>query len=302
MPEAPPFSRRIASSQWVQNNFPSTARTALLHLLYDVIEKVFVKSWIEIDKELRRIARKIPSEYDSSSVRSINEAKESANTILNELSWDKVFDFCERLHSHLAVEAVAWNHETDDTEITPRGEVQRYISHELQRLFCEENLAYSFDQGQVKRRGRSHTIKQIEKAEATLGDPRLVDARRHYKKALNYFNNYLNPDLENAVKEAVCAVESAARRLFPHAKAKTLSEVIKHIQGPQSGQIPKALAKTIDGLYAYRNSGDGVSHGGAAGGKATSNIAEYSLSLAASQIIFLHELASEAEAEANIPF
>ena len=51
----PPFSRRILGSQWIQDDFPDSARMALLHLLHDLIDRRYVAGWIEIDREIRRI-------------------------------------------------------------------------------------------------------------------------------------------------------------------------------------------------------------------------------------------------------
>lgn len=297
----PPFSRRSIGSQWVQDDFPNTARNALNHLLHDLVDREYIDGWIDIDKEARRIAREKPLIYDRQVVASIKEARISTENIVQSLSWEKVFDFCERLYSHLASDVRFWDGYANDWEVrTTREEVQNYLTDELQRIFLEENLSYSFIQGEVRRRGRSHTKKQISKAEPTLGDPRLDSARKHYAKALAYFEHPSKPDFENSVKEAVCAVEAAARHLFPQTKAKTLGKVINRIKGTEEGQLPKPLADTITGLYAYRNAGDGVSHGGADGGKATRHIAEYALSIAASQIILLHEVASVAEAD--VPF
>ena len=301
MAAKPPFSRRVIGSEWVQDDFPNTARTALNHLLHDLVDREYINGWIDIDKEARRIAREQPLIYDRGITESIDGARASTENILQTLSWEKVFDFCERLYSHLASDIRTWDGFANDWEIEiPREEVQNYIVDELQRIFLEENLSYSFIQGEVLRRGRSHTVSQIAKAEPTLGDPRLDNARKHYAKALAYFEHPTRPDFENAVKEAVCAVEAAARNLFPETKAKTLGEVINRIKGTQEGQLPQPLANTITGLYAYRNAGDGVSHGGAAGGRATRYVAEYALSIAASQIILLHEVASVAEGD--IPF
>ena len=302
MPIKPPFSQRLGGSQpWIQGDFPETSRTALLHLLHDLVDRSYVKGWIDIDKEIRRIAREAPLVYDRDLAETFQEARISVENIIETLTWSKVFDFCERLYSHLASPPSHWNDYLEELEDSmPREEVQRYIVEELQRIFLEENLGYSFDQDGVRRRGRSHTIQQISKAEPTLGDPRLNTARQHYKKALHYFEHPTKPDYENTVKEAVCAVEAAARNLFPDTKSKTLGEVVKRIRGTGEGQIPKPISDTITGLYAYRNSGDGVSHGGARGGKATPAIAEYALSLAASQIILLHEVASEDKEE--VPF
>ncbi len=299
----PPFSRRIVSSQWVQDDFPDSARIALLHLLHDLVDRRYVHGWIEIDREMRRINREDPQIYDSQKVESIRNARLSAEKLLKTLAWPKVFDFCERLQSHLAKAVGHWNDFNRDMDIeTERDEVRLYMADELQRIFLEENLAFSFDQeqGHIQRRGRGHTAQQIAKAEPTFGDPRLNSAREHFRKATQYFNNRTRPDYENTVKEAVCSVEAAARTLFPQVKAKTLGEVIKQIQGSGEGQLPKPLADSITGLYAYRNAGDGVSHGGADGGKATPAIAEYAMAVAASQIILLHEIASLPKAD--VPF
>src|SRR4051794_24497979 len=108
-PMTPPFSARNrgAHSQ-ISNSFPDTARTALVHLLYKLVDDQFVRGWPEIARELRRIARKPPSIYDSSLVRSIAEARSDAEVIVGQLAWDKVFDFCERLHGHLATPVMGW--------------------------------------------------------------------------------------------------------------------------------------------------------------------------------------------------
>lgn len=75
----------------------------------------------------------------------------------------------------------------------------------------------------------------ITRAEVVLGDPRLDEARKHYAKAVKYFRHASSPDPENAVKEAVCAVEAAAKSLFPDTKPKTLGDVVKAITGSEEG-------------------------------------------------------------------
>jgi len=52
-------------------------------------------------------------------------------------------------------------------------------------------------------------------------------------------------------------------------------------------------------LYGFRSSGDGVGHGGAEGGSATKELAEYALAVAASQIVLLVDVAA---AEGDVPF
>jgi hypothetical protein len=151
----------------------------------------------------------------------------------------------------------------------------------------------------VRRRGRRHTAEQVARAEVVLGDPRLAKARTHFNKALKYFRNVSEPDYENTCKEAVCSVEATARVLFPDGGA-TLGDIASSITGNQAGQLPKAIAKTFHGLYGFRGSGEGVAHGGADGGPATKEIAEYVMAVAASQIVFL--VALDANAEPDVPF
>jgi AbiJ N-terminal domain 4 len=294
----PPFSARnrrdIAP---VDDAFPATARVGLLHLVSEGIRKDYLEGWAGTALELQRIARVPPQTYtrpDSSA------ARENAEAILNTLPWEKVYDFCERLHNSLAKEA-GYRGDMDNYVVTTsKSEVQLFFSNELQRLFQEENLAFEFRDGLVQRRGRRHTVDQVSKAETALVDTRLATARKHFAKALRYFRDRVKPDPENAVKEAVCAVEAAAKDLFPNAKATTLGDATKWLTGPEPGKLPKAIGQTFTGLYAFRSGGDGVGHGGSTGGTATTSIAEYVLALAASQIILLVDLANAEEDE--IPF
>jgi hypothetical protein len=288
----PPFSARNRRDTAPKDgDFPASARIGLLHLLSEGIRKEYLGSWAAIALELQRIARVPPQTYTKpDSV----VARQNAESILETLPWDRMYDLCERLHNYLAKE-VGYNWNDEYVMTVSKSEVQLFFANELQRLFQEENLAFEFRDGLVQRRGRRHTVEQISKAEAVLANARLDAARKHFAKALRYFRDRVKPDPENAVKEAVCAVEAAAKGLFPNAKAATLGDVIKWLTGPEAGKLPKAIGQTFTGLYAFRNSGDGVGHGGSTGGAATTNIAEYVLASAASQIILLVDLANAEE-------
>lgn len=168
-----------------------------------------------------------------------------------------------------------------------------YIEAELQRIFDEDRLAYEFKDGVVRRRSRKHTEVQATRAGVVLGDGRLAAARDHYNKALKFFRDRTKPDFQNSVKDAVCAVEAAGKALFPDSNAKTLGDLAKDLG--KKNQMPQAILKALEGIYSYRNSDDGVSHGGANGGAATEAVTEYVLSACASQIIFLVDLADRDE-------
>jgi AbiJ-like protein len=288
----PSFSARNRGAQaQIDNACPETTRKGLLHLLYALVEKKYVEGWQELVGELKRIARSDPGEE--------KYPRQIAAELLKTIEWQKVFDFCERLYSHLAREVWSYGFNNDIEVIAPKSAVQEYIASELQRLFVEENLAFEFSSGLVQRRGRRHTANQVAAADLVLGDSRFFSARAHYKKAKKYFRNVAQPDYENVVKEAVCAVEAVAKVLFPDGGA-TLGDVVKSIAGNEWGRLPKAIAKTFDGLYGFRGSGEGVGHGGTECGAATKEIAEYALAVSASQIIFLVDFAKSLEED--IPF
>lgn len=295
-----PFSARLRGQhRQIDSSFPDSSRTGLLHLLYDLEEKRYVAGWPAIARELQRIGRQPPASYNSSSVAAEKQAKADAEEVLASLKWEKAYDFCERLYSHLSQDMGHWI-DNDSFEITtPKSDVQKYISGELERIFLEDGLAFEFSEGLVRRRGRKHTVDKTTRAQVVLGDNRLAGARKHYEKALQFFRHPTKPDYENCAKEAVCAVEATGKALFPAAKAATLGELAKWFATTKDYAVPKALVKTIEGLYAYRSGGDGVGHGGATGGAATAEVAEYVLSVSASQIIYLVDVESTND---DIPF
>ena len=285
----PPFSARNRGAHaQIDNECPESTRVGLLHIVLNAVAQHYVEDQQTVVRELERIARVRPDAFSD------------IDRLLMQLAWDKVFDFCERFYNHLAQDYQRYDGELEVlVQITAKSEAQRYIASELQRLFLEENLAFEFSDGIVRRRGRRNTADQVSRAEVVLGDPRLAKALGHFNKALRYFRNISQPDPENVVKEAVCAVEATARALFPSGGS-TLGDVVKSIAGVGQGQLPKPIAKTFEGLYGFRNAGEGVGHGGADGGAATKELSEYALAVAASQIVLLVDLA--ATLELDIPF
>ena len=212
----PPFSARARGQhRQIDRDFPPSARSGLLHLLFDLIERRYLPDWIVVARELHRIGRRSIVTYDSSNVPSLKQARVDAETALEGLGWERVYDFCERLYGHLVQEIGHEDSFGNYTVEVSRGDMQTHIATELQRLFLEEDLAYEFTEGTVRRRGRKHTVELVAKSQVVLGDPRLSSARKHFDKSLQFFRHPTRPDHENAVKEAVCAVEAAGKALFP---------------------------------------------------------------------------------------
>lgn len=292
-----PFSVRARGAHGqVDADFPATARIGLFYLLADLVERKHVASWIILAHELHRIGRLDLVVHNTN-----EQAKTDASSALQTLPWQKVYDFCERLYSQLANHRGYYQDSIGNyVERISHTDSQKYIAAELQRLFLEEGLAYEFSNGTVCRRGRKHTVELVSKSQVVLGAPELVSARQHFEKALHFFHHATKPDFENAVKEAVCAVEAAGKTLFPMAKASTLGELIKWFRSTDAIPMPSVLAQTFNGIYAFRNAGEGVAHGGSTGGKASAETTEYVLAVCASQIIYMVDLANGLNSE--IPF
>jgi hypothetical protein len=183
----PPFSARVRGKhRQIDAEFPSSARSGLLHLLFDVVDRRYLSDWTVVARELHRIGRLPLIAYESSSVSSLKQARVDAEAALGALDWAKVYDFCERLYGHLAQEIGHEDNYGNYTVQVSRGDMQAYISTELQRLFLEEDLAYEFTEGAVRRRGRKHTVDLVAKSQLVLGDSRLLGARQHFDKALQF--------------------------------------------------------------------------------------------------------------------
>ena len=69
-----------------------------------------------------------------------------------------------------------------------------------------------------------------------------------------------SPDYRNAIKEAISAVEAAARVITGDRKA-TLGKALKAMKKQQRVKIHPALEKAYITLYGYTSDEDGIRHG-----------------------------------------
>ena len=133
----PPFSRRNFKGQaWILKNFEQSTRNGLLHLLHDLIDRRYIENWIVVDKELRRISRLPPKELDPTIAIDKKTALTSAYDLIENLKWDKLLDFIERLYNFLASPGYEWNGFSNEWEATvDLEEVKSYINNEINLLF-----------------------------------------------------------------------------------------------------------------------------------------------------------------------
>jgi hypothetical protein len=205
---------------------------------------------------------------------------------LNKLNWDQVYTFCERTYDKLLTPI--------ERDINEYGvsieEVRNYFSQEINQLIEEENLAYHFIDGFFERIGRAQTQKAVERVGSVLSDPRLEKVKTFFNKARKYFDARPKPDLENCVKDSLCALEAAVEILTSKPVSKDFERTIKQLEGNNPKQIPVPIAQSMIKLYTYRGSGQGVAHAALQGNRVAPEEAELVLSMTADYITYLANL------------
>lgn len=288
---AAPFPRRFgfATAGLIYDDFPPSARVGLYHLLVRLVEKGYIEdNWKGLKAEVVRLGRVPRDDIDESLI----------SQLIDALPWDRVFILIERVYSTLLQDTVVYR---DGEEYgVSLGHVQQLYESEVNQLFGEESIGYEFRDGLVTRPGRPQTQKAVARAAHVLAAPELRKAAAHFGKAVKFFTAVSGPDHENAAKEAVAALEAAAKALFSEHETKNLPDLLKNLQGTTDRQIPPTLVKAVPAVYAFRGAADGVAHGGVTGGVVTAQVAEWVLGQVASHITYLADF--KAAIEADIPF
>lgn len=298
----PSFQQRfgISPKAPIDADFPPSTRSALMFILQRFAENSAIRTdissnrWKVIFVELLRTAKRNFEEVG----RGIGAAH--CHELLAKLEWYQVYTFCERIYDSLISETSYYDQERDERIIQISLEENRNrFESELNTLLSEENIGYVFEQGEFRRPGRPQTQKNVSRVNAVLSDPALHTVKTHYIKAYNFFSNK-NPDYENAVKEALCALEAAIEIKSGQKVSKDFARQVMTLSGIEPNQIPTPIVQAMVKLHAYRGAGTGVAHGSTEGLKVTGTEAELILSLAAAFITYTVEFYDYLEPE--IPF
>jgi hypothetical protein len=295
-----PFSQRFGTgfpTRPLDKEVPGTAHIGLISILFKLAKKDYVSDWSAISDELLHTSRRLRDEF--SDIQNIDD-QEICKIVIRELQWEKFYIFCERVFKILQARE-HWNDENGEMETTKTlEEVQSFFTDEINELLAEENLAYEFANGLFQRRGRPQTQKSLQRISAVLSEPRYNQPRNHYNKAVKFFNERPNPDVENCIKEAVCALEAFTEIIFGKKAAKNFEEAIRAKQGNSEGQIPSTIGESIIKLRAFRGNAKGVAHAALEGGLVSEIEAELVLNLVATYISYLHDKFPSREEE--VPF
>ena len=188
--------------------------------------------------------------------------------VLTRLAWDEFCDACEGLY------------ELFET----RG--PRFEQH-VNRVFARNFFGYEMRNGQIERVGAVTHEEVMEEAQGILADDDLAGPNEQFQDARRLYNARPKPDLDNAVKEAISAVEGLARILLNDRKV-LLSKALQRIQ-QEKGAHP-AMMEMIGKLYAYRGDKEGVSHGATEPSQIPLHEAEFAIGTSAQAIVYLARL------------
>lgn len=293
-----PFDQRLglASKVIITNDFPESARVGLLYVINDLIDKDYINSgtaiggkYGSINQEIARLSRNLDKLDDG-----------DIHPMFFEMPWSMAFEFIERVYFKMLKEVNEYDINGNVVaEITSLSEVREYYSGEISNLIFEESLGFEYKNGLFNRRGYAKTSQSINNVTTNvLSDPQLDKTRRHYLKALQFYGNAKAPDFENAIKEAICAVEACLITLFSPDVSKSFENVRKLI-GSEAGRSPAPIIEALIKLYGYRNSGDGVAHATNKGLKVSEKEAELVISLSADYITYIYSLL---KVEEIVPF
>lgn len=97
---------------------------------------------------------------------------------------------------------------------------------------------------------------ELEAVEAAAGQP-VVAVHQHLRQALAHLSDKQSPDYRNAIKEAISAVEAAARHVADDSKA-TLAQALKAIDRADS--LHPAMKSAFEKLYGYTSDEGGIRH------------------------------------------
>ncbi len=289
MPRVIPFTQRFRTgspSAPLDKEVPETARIGFVNILGRLIRRDFLYSWFIPASEALMVGRHLRQDFDDQV-----QDEDIFISIIKELRWDRFYILCEKIYGDLQTPQ-----EGEETSV----DGQILYTDAINELMAEENLAYEFRDGIFQRQGRPQTQRSLQNVSSVLADPRFVQARNHYNKAVKFFNERPNPDVQNCVKESVCALEAFAEIIFGKKAGKGFDEVIRSKQGNAEGKIPPSIGESIIRLRAFRGNAQGVAHAALEGGFVGVFEAELTLSLVASYITYLNDRFTLGEDE--IPF
>lgn len=205
--------------------------------------------------------------------------------VLDSFEWSEIFDLIEFLFTQV------FYFDWDDSErsLLPVpakvGDARYQYTIAINKILSSENIGWKLKKGQLERVGSEILDGEtIEKARKLLMNPDFEGPNVQFNKALGFFNKRPRPDLENCVKESVCALEGLVRILLKDNNI-TLGDATSLMVGRKI--IRKPFDKTFHALYGFVSSEPGLRHGAHALSKIDIAETEFVLYSSAACMVFV---------------
>jgi hypothetical protein len=210
---------------------------------------------------------------------------------IEDLEWEDVEigrnDLSHMIRKQLQAKDGGWHEFYDFVEVIfvclPIG-LRDQFSNRINDVFRRNYIGYELRDAKIERLGGTPGDATIAEARGLLRDERFDGPNEQFLKALSFLSQRPQPDLANAVKDAVGALEGLVRILLDKPKI-LLSDATKQLV--RWGRLPAPLAKVIDGIYAYRGNEEGVAHGQTARADVAPEVAEFVVTTAAACIVLV---------------
>lgn len=158
-----------------------------------------------------------------------------------ELRWPRVYDFVEFLLSKFPLSG-------------------NDLQDRLNSVLEEESAGYRLIENKITRITNKLELDEVDNAQNTG----IAEIDKHVESAILLLSDRENPDLGNAVKEAISAVEALCRKIAGDSDA-TLGQALSKIQSKNPKPIDSHLEDAVKKLYKFSNDASGVRHSHAEG-------------------------------------
>ncbi len=198
--------------------------------------------------------------------------------VFQDCAWYQFYDILEDISK------------TIDRNIGPNDAL--LFAEQLNEVFAHEGLAWRFKEGVIEREFPPQVTEAVQNLRAYFRDPRFGEVSKQFEKARGHLNKRPEPDFENCVKDAVGALEGAAR-ILSNGKNSSLNHVLT--SEPFKSAIHQTIRDALLKIEGYRNDAPGAGHGNVPGKqKVETADAEFVLTTCAAGIMLLIEKAKPA--------
>lgn len=180
--------------------------------------------------------------------------------------WYDFFDICEKI-----------------VELSP-STLKDEVQQEINGILAENGIQYEMRDAKLQWRGRTPLFSQeVSKAQQLLStSPEFEGPAQQFEKAWRLLSAR-PPDPENCIKDAIGALEGAARIIL--GEKRILSKLLKPLACEL--KIHQALCDAMGKLYGYRGDEEGIAHGATQPLKVGTEEAELVLHWCAAAIAYL---------------